>query len=317
MAQCNPAVFGLLLTIAATAATAAACPAGWTPSPNASWANQCFGVPAGRSSSLRSCVELCGAEGGVPACVASAEENSFAAELLGDDSAWLGLYQNDTSGGVDEGWGRCVASEAPSFSSWRAGQPEDWLATEDCAVMGGRDGTWFSRFCASIDLGSITNPGYRCLCAGPANASAAFPDDLEALEAALEAAAEEHPQEARANVAVAYPIATLIALLPALLLLGRRALLRLRSGGAAAGNGDGAPPSPPPRTALAPTAPPLGAPRRERRGRRGLQGDGKQAPRGAALGRAAAAARERRDAAAGVGALRDRAHPLHHVDNPP
>ena len=72
--QCKPAVFGLMLTIAATAA---ACPAGWTPSPNASWANQCFGVPAGRSSSLRSCVELCGAEGGVPACVASAEENGF------------------------------------------------------------------------------------------------------------------------------------------------------------------------------------------------------------------------------------------------
>ena len=248
-----------MLTIAATAA---ACPAGWTPSPNASWANQCFGVTAGRSSSLRSCVELCGAKGGVPACVASAEENGFAAELLGDDFAWLGLYQNDTSGGVDEGWGRCVASEAPSFSSWRAGQPEDWLATEDCAVMGGRDGTWFSRSCASVDLGWTTLPAYRCLCAGPANASAAFPDDLEALEAAV----EEQLQEVRANVAVAYPIATLIALLPALLLLGRRALLRLRSGCAAAGAGYGAPPSPPPRTALAPTAPPLGAPRRERRG---------------------------------------------------
>ena len=191
--QCKP-VFGFMLTIAATAA---ACPAGWTPSPNASRANQCFGVPAGRSSSLRSCVELCGAEGGVPACVASAEENGFAAELLGDDSAWLGLYQNDTSGGVDEGWGRCVASEAPSFSSWRAGEPKDWwLAAEDCAVMDGRDGTWFSRFCASIDPGLPIYQGHRCLCAGPANASAAFPDDLEALEAALEAALEQHLQKA-------------------------------------------------------------------------------------------------------------------------
>ena len=120
--QCKLAVFGLMLTIAATAA---ACPAGWTPSPNASWANQCFGVPAGRSSSLRSCVELCGAEGGVPACIASAEENGFAAELLGNETAWLGLYQNDTSGGVDEGWGRCVAFEAPSFSNWSGGEPSD------------------------------------------------------------------------------------------------------------------------------------------------------------------------------------------------
>ena len=64
----------------------------------------------------------------------------------------------------------------------------------------------------------------------------------------------ERLQKARANVAVAYPIATLIALLPALLLLGHRALLRLRSGGAAAGDGDGVPPSPPSRTILAPTA---------------------------------------------------------------
>ena len=212
--QCKLAVFGLMLTIAASAT---ACPAGWTPSPNASWANQCFRVPSGRSSSLRSCVELCGAEGGVPACVASAEENGFAAELLGDDVAWLGLYQNDTSGGVDEGWGRCVASEAPYFSSWRAWQPNDWWASADCALMVGRDGTWFYSFCASIELTWMTDLGYRCLCAGPANASAAFPDDLEALEAALEAALDE----ARANVAMAYPIATLIALLPALLLLGR------------------------------------------------------------------------------------------------
>ena len=67
---------------------------------------------------------------------------------------------------------------------------------------------------------------------------------------------EQYLQKARANVAVAYPIATLIALLPALLLLGRQALIRLRSGGAAAGDGDGAPPSPPPCTALAPTASP-------------------------------------------------------------
>ena len=256
MAQYNPTVFGLLLTITATAATAAACPAGWTPAPNASWANQCFGVPAGRSSSLRSCVELCSTEGGVPACIASAEENGFAAELLGNETAWLGLYQNDTSGGVDEGWGRCVASDAPSFSSWRAGEPNDFFdfAGENCAFMFGSLGTWADVFCASIESGTITHTirGFRCLCAGPANASAAFPDDLEALEAAVEAALDD----VRANVAVAYPIATLIALLPALLLLGRRALLRLRSGGAAAGDGDGAPPSPPPRTALAPTASP-------------------------------------------------------------
>ena len=80
----------MLLSLLASVA-AASCPAGWAPSPNASWANRCLGVPAGRSSSLRSCVELCGAEGGVPACIGSEEENAFAAELIGDDWAWLGL----------------------------------------------------------------------------------------------------------------------------------------------------------------------------------------------------------------------------------
>ena len=137
------------------------------------------------------------------------------------------------------------------LAGWAAKRQE--VGCRGLRLHGQSPWTWFAGFCASIDLAPWnTLPGFRCLCAGPANASAAFPDDLEALEAALEAALEE----ARADVVVAYPIATLIALLPALLLLGRRAFVRLRSGGAAAGDGDGAPPSPPPRTALAPTASP-------------------------------------------------------------
>ena len=91
------------------------CPDGWTPSPNASGSNQCFIVPSGRSSSLRSCVENCGAHGGMPACITSAEENAFVAELIGTDWAWLGLYQNDTDG--EQGWGRCVGNAAPAFTS--------------------------------------------------------------------------------------------------------------------------------------------------------------------------------------------------------
>ena len=167
-------LFCLLLPLAA-----AACPDGWTASPNASSADRCFGVPAGRSSSLRSCVELCGAEGGVPACIGSEEESAFAAELIGDDWAWLGLYQNDTSGGPAQGWGRCVAGEAPTFSSWRAGEPNHVYGVESCAFITGQ-GEWRNYPCLPSAVGLTA----RCLCAGPANASAAFPDDLDALEAA-------------------------------------------------------------------------------------------------------------------------------------
>ena len=150
---------------------------------------------------------------------------------------------------LDDGWLRLVDKYAGGFTSW-----EDELTDydpESCVFLTGQS-EWYDIPCVSSALGLTA----RCLCTGPATASSTFSDDLEALEAALKAAVEEHLQKIRVNVAVAYPIATLIALLPALLLLGRRALLRLRSGGAAAGEGDGAPPSPPPRTALAPTASP-------------------------------------------------------------
>ena len=75
--------------------TASPCPDGWTASPNASWANRCFFIPAERVMSLWGCVALCRAEGGVPACPASAEENWFAAQMVGanvdwQDWAWLG-----------------------------------------------------------------------------------------------------------------------------------------------------------------------------------------------------------------------------------
>ena len=213
-------------------ASSSSCPDNWTAVPNASWPNQCFGVPISRSSSLRSCVTLCGAEGGVPACISSAEENAFAAELVGDDWAWLGLYRNDSSGGPEQGWRRCVVGNAPLFTSWADGQPNDDYGPEDCAIMSSK-GAWLDQPC----LPSALRLKARCLCAGPANASAALEQDLETLEERW----EESVQETEARAVVACSIGALLALLPLLLLLGRRALLRLRSGGATAGNGDGAP----------------------------------------------------------------------------
>ena len=59
---------------------AAACPAGWKPSPtstDAASAPRCFLVPPERSTSLRGCVDRCARHGGAPACLGSQEETGF------------------------------------------------------------------------------------------------------------------------------------------------------------------------------------------------------------------------------------------------
>ena len=240
----------LLLALLRTFAATSPCPIGWTPSPNASWAHQCYGIPTQRSSSLRSCVELCGAEGGVPACIGSVEENAFAAGLIGDDWAWLGLYQNDTSNEPATGWGRCVTGEELGFSGWADDQPGNWRGAGDCAVMDGGSGTWFDAMCKRHGTDPDPRPwrgrpmdwldAFVCLCSGPANASAVFSEDLEALEAAAEARIRRMRAETKARVAMLYPIVTLIVLLPALLRLGCRSIYNMPDSPGAA---DRAPPT--------------------------------------------------------------------------
>ena len=120
------------------AAATGACPTGWTPSPaNAAWGPRCFLVPPERSTSFFRCVDLCEEHGGTPACIGSAEENDFVtAELAAADGLWLGLYQNETGLGPAKGWGRCVAGDAPSFTNWYEGQPDDNNGyQEDCAFL--------------------------------------------------------------------------------------------------------------------------------------------------------------------------------------
>ena len=91
---------------------AAGCLDGWHPSP--ANANTCFLVPDERSASLFHCVDLCEEHGGIPACIGSAEENSFVTGELGTaDGLWLGLYQKDTGLGATKGWDHCVAGDAP------------------------------------------------------------------------------------------------------------------------------------------------------------------------------------------------------------
>ena len=173
-----------------------------------------------------------------PACIGSAEEDAFAAGILpADDWAYIGHYQSDTSGGPAEGWGRCVAGEASGFANWDqtvARNPDDYLGAfpESCAGMFGQGG-WRDLSCVVPAPQGITT---RCLCEGPSSPSASFEQDLQVLEAAVEAALNE----ARTRVAVVYPVCFLIAFLPALLLLVHRRLRRsAQAGGEASAAGAG------------------------------------------------------------------------------
>ena len=126
------------------------CPTGWTPSPgSAAWGPRCYLVPPERSTSFFRCVDLCEEHGGTPACIGSAAENDFVtAKLAALDGLWLGLYQNETGLGSARGWGRCVAAEAPSFTNWHEGQPDDNNGyQQDCAWAEAGTGQWRDLAC--------------------------------------------------------------------------------------------------------------------------------------------------------------------------
>ena len=215
----------LFLPLAATA-----CPTGWTPSPaSAAWGPRCFLVPPERSTSLFRCVDLCEEHGGTPACIGSAAENDFVtAEFAAADSLWLGLYQNET-GLPAKGWDRCVAGDAPSFTDWHEGQPDDYAGyQQDCVFLDPRTGQWRDLACdGGLRFDSLPSrlAELSCLCAR-GNASAAFADDREALEAT--SGYNQRLLRRRTEIAFAAGIAT--ALLPTLLLLGRAGWRRFRRG---------------------------------------------------------------------------------------
>ena len=211
-----------------TAAAVTACPTGWTPSP---YSGTCFKVPPERSTSLFRCVELCEEHGGAPACIGSAEENSFVTANLSSaaDGLWLGLYQNETGLGPANGWGRCVVGDAPSFTNWSDGQPDHYHGyQQDCAWVDAGTGQWRALAC---DGGVRFDPlpwriaKLSCLCAD-GNASGAFANDRKALEAT----SGYNRKLLTRRTATAFSIAAALALLPTLLLLGRTGWRRLRRG---------------------------------------------------------------------------------------
>eukprot|EP00964_Phaeocystis_antarctica_P033641 scaffold19074_cov69-Phaeocystis_antarctica.AAC.1 len=221
-------------------AAPAVCSTGWTPSPAST---TCFLVPPERSTSLFRCVDLCKEHGGTPACIGSAAENNFVtAELAAAGGLWLGLYQNETGLGPAKGWDRCVAGDAPNYRNWHEGhhdghhdghlhegQPDDYQGyQQDCAWVDPRTGQWRALACSGgvrFDSHPWRLAELSCLCAR-GNASAAFAEDLEALEATR----AYNQRLLRRRTSIAFVTAIAIALLPTLLLLGRAGWRRLRCG---------------------------------------------------------------------------------------
>ena len=165
------------------------------------------------------------------------------AELAAADGLWLGLYRTETGlpAWMAKGWDRCVAGDAPSFINWREGQPSYYSTTpyyqeyqQDCAYLQAGNGRWNTVPCEG-SYGVNSDP-FPCLCAR-GNASAAFTDDLKALEATARADNERlrideqvwqrWQEEEKRRTSIAYATAIAIALLPTLLLLGRAGWRRL------------------------------------------------------------------------------------------
>ena len=150
-------------------------------------------------------------------------------KLAEADGLWLGLYQNETGLGPAKGWGRCVGGDAPSFTNWRRGQPDDYHGyQQDCAWVEAATGHWRSLAC---DGGLRFDPRpwriaeLSCLCAHGSAASAAFEDDRQALEAT----SGYNRRLLTRRTAISLSVAAALALLPTLLLLGRTGWRRLRA----------------------------------------------------------------------------------------
>ena len=204
-----------ILFLPPAAATPQQCPTGWTPSPaNAAWGLRCYLVPPERSTSLFRCVDLCGEHGGIPACIGSAEENDYVTtQLAAADGLWLGLYENEPGPhGPSKGWNRCAGVEAPSFTNWYEGRPDEFAYQEDCAFLNARTGGKWD----DLECGRSVYYELSCLCAR-GNASPAFTDDLKALEATQ----ADNQRLLMLRTVFAFAVAVAVAILPTLLLNGR------------------------------------------------------------------------------------------------
>ena len=139
-------------------------------------------------------------------------QQTLAAEARVDAAAVRVEVENSTSSGV---WVIRFYVTLPStgFANWAGGQPNDFYGLQaDCVVMTGQ-GRWMNVPCRTPAALGVT---FRCLCEGPSSPSDSFEQDLEALEAPVDAAMREK----QARVAAMYPCCFVLTVLPALLFLG-------------------------------------------------------------------------------------------------
>ena len=67
------------------------------------------------------------------------------------DGLWLGLYQNGSGLGPAKGWNRCVGGDAPSFTNWQEGQPNEYHGY----LLGSRGWAW-DRGVGGVGLGQTS-----------------------------------------------------------------------------------------------------------------------------------------------------------------
>ena len=149
-----------------------------------------------------------------------------------EQGLWLGLYQIETGLGPAKGWSHCVRGDAPSFTDWQEGQPDDYHGyQQDCAwITGNRSGRqWRALACDGGGVCFDDKPWklaeLSCLCVH-GNASAAFAHDRKALEANI----GYNQRLLSRRTAVSFSIAAVLALLPSFLHLVAMGFRRLHRG---------------------------------------------------------------------------------------
>ena len=162
------------------------------------------------------------ADGGVPACFNSVEEQQYVQTLegyvldvnSGSWPAWFGLYRDPTGPPIDESneldhWDLCVDGELGNGTfAWDRVSPHSMAAgsqygEEYCGALG----HWGVASQTCDNYGGWTK---SCICGGPAKPSERFADDLVLLDAS----AERYLARTRVNIGIWLGILFLLSLLP-------------------------------------------------------------------------------------------------------
>ena len=153
-------------------------------SPNASFAYASYWFHPDINS-FGQCVDLCASDDGVPVCIASAAEYEWIASNASGfmfGAYYTGVYKDphcERPCAGDEGWDFCVDGGSP-YIAW-AGYTDDGAAAPAAAADNKYDG----QYCMVLDTIGSTRGFFdqqcrryywtRCLCGGPAQASAPSP----------------------------------------------------------------------------------------------------------------------------------------------